>query len=83
MTVEFNHDVFIFAVVRMLSGYQNFIKVFEPHLIIPFLTTLHFSVKLPEKTVEVKLNGKKVPILGCPVGDCPLDVFRNVIRKHL
>jgi hypothetical protein len=42
---EFNHDVFIFMVLRVLMGWEAFSAKFQPHLTMPFLSILHFSFR--------------------------------------
>lgn len=77
LVVEFNHDVFIFMVVRVLIGWEAFSSMFQPHLTMPFLSSLHFSLR--NDRVQIIYNDKPLQLAGC--NPCTFEAFTRYLSR--
>lgn len=63
LVLEFTHDTNIFAVLRVLLGFDHFKSLLGPHLIIDYMAVLRLRVR--DKTVQLFFNDKEVPLKRC------------------
>jgi len=75
--VEFNHDVFILMVIRLLVGWDAFPKVIGRHLYMPFLSSLHF--RMHQNRVQVFYNSKRLWLPSC--NPCTVHAFTDLLTK--
>jgi hypothetical protein len=78
--VQFNHDLFIFGLIRTIMGHEGFKVIFKPHIIIPFMSTIRFRVR--DEVVRMFLNDRELNLNDCyEAGEttCKLSNFIRMI----
>jgi hypothetical protein len=78
LVVEFTHKELIFGLIRTVLGHEEFTKIFHPHIITPFLTTIRFTVR--EEVVVMFMNDKQLHLKNCFVAGQNTCKLQNFVR---
>lgn len=65
-------------VLRALLGWDAFTDMFQPHLVMPFMSTLHFRIQ--NNLISISFNDQALKIPGCSPS-CTVEAFTNLLSR--